>query len=75
MMKTLLFATAAVTALAVAAPADARHFRDYGYYGEYGDGYAVRHRVPRAVYPGASCYHGYVPCNWASYCDQLRKAC
>jgi hypothetical protein len=71
MMKTLLFATAAVTALAVAAPADARHFRDYGYYGEYGDGYVLRHRV----YRGASCYHGYVECDWASHCGQLKKAC
>jgi opacity protein-like surface antigen len=71
MMKTLLFATAAVTALAVAAPADARHFRGYGYYGyygEYGGGYTMRHRI-------YGCYHGYVECDWASHCGQLQKAC
>jgi hypothetical protein len=48
-MRTLLFATAAITVLAVAAPAFARaHFRDYGYYGEYGNGYVMRDRAPRA---------------------------
>jgi hypothetical protein len=49
LMRTLLFATAAITVLAVAAPAFARgHFRDYGYHGEYGNGYVMRHSVPRA---------------------------
>jgi hypothetical protein len=71
MMRTLLFATAAITLLAVAAPAFARgHFR-----GEYGNGYVMRHRVPRAVDLDAEGYHGYVPNNWASYCNQLPKAC
>ena len=75
MMRTLLFATAAITVLAVAAPAFARgHVRDHGYYGEYGNVYVMRHRVPRAVYLGQG-YHGYVPNNWASYCNQLPKAC
>jgi hypothetical protein len=47
MMRTLLFATAAATVLAVAAPAFAsEHFR--GYYGEYGNGDATRRRAPRA---------------------------
>ena len=82
MMRTLLFATAAITVLAIAAPAFARgHFRDYGYYGEYGNGHVMRHRVPRAVYVpravdlDAEGYHGYVPNNWGSYCSQLPKAC
>ena len=82
MMRTLLFATAAITVLAIAAPAFARgHFRDYGYYGEYGNGHVMRHRVPRAVYVpravdlDAEGYHGYVPNNWGSYCGQLPKAC
>jgi hypothetical protein len=49
MMRTLLFATAAITVLAVAAPAFAReHFRDYGYYGEYDNGHVMRHRAPPA---------------------------
>jgi hypothetical protein len=76
MMRTLLFATAAITVLAVAAPAFARgHFRDYGYHGEYGNGYAMRHRVPRVVDLDPDGYHGYVPNNWATYCGQLPKAC
>ena len=46
MMKTLLFATAVVTALAAAAPAVARG--PHGYYSDYGMSYAFRayHRVP-----------------------------
>jgi hypothetical protein len=81
-MRTLLFATAAITVLAVAAPAFARaHLRDHGYHGEYGNGSVIRHRVPRAVYvPRASDfdaegYRGYVPNNWGTYCGQLAKAC
>jgi hypothetical protein len=73
MMRTLLFAT---TVLAVAAPAFARgHFRHYGYYGEYGNSYVMRHRVPRAIDLDPDGYHGYVPNNWATYCGQLPKAC
>jgi hypothetical protein len=76
MMRTLLFATAAITVLVVAAPAFARgHFRHYGYYGEYDNGYVKRHRVPRAVDLDPDGYHGYVPNNWATYCGQLPKAC
>jgi hypothetical protein len=50
-------------------------FRDYGYYGEYGNGYVMRPRVPRAGYLDPNGYHGYVPNNWATYCGQLPKAC
>jgi hypothetical protein len=76
MMRTMLFATAAITVLTVSAPAFAReHFRDRRYYGEYGNGYVMRHRVPGAADLDAEGYHGYVPNNWATYCGQLPKAC
>ena len=89
MKNTLLFAIAAVTALAAAAPAVARGpHRYYGYYSDYGMSYAFRpyHRVPipRSDYgyyyapynsSDPSGYHGYVPNNYATYCDQLPKAC
>ena len=86
MMKTPLFATAVIIALAAAAPAVARG--PQGYYSDYGMSYAFRpyHRVPipRSDYgyyyapynsSDPSGYHGYVPNNYATYCDQLRKAC
>ena len=83
-MKTLLFATAVVTALAAAAPAVARG--PHGYYGDYGMRHALRlrHRIPRGSYgyyyvpynpPAAYGFHGYVPDNYATYCGQLPKAC
>ena len=89
MMKTLLFATAIVTALAAAAPAVARGpHRYYGYYSDYGMSYAFRPydrvRIPRSAYGyyyapynpnDPNGYHGYVENNWATYCNQMPKAC
>jgi hypothetical protein len=79
MMKSLLFATAAVTALCVAAPASARVHHHYGYYGAYG---AYRlHRGPNDYYyapynPSAAFgFHGYVPDHYSTYCGQMPKAC
>jgi hypothetical protein len=71
MMKTLLFATAAVTALCVAAPASARMHHYYGAFGAYG---AYR-GIPDYAYAYGNGYHGYVPNNYATYCGQLPKAC
>jgi hypothetical protein len=66
-MRTLLFAIAAVTALCIAAPASARMHHYYGAYGAYGAYWGD--------YAYGSCYRGYVPCNYASYCNHLPKAC
>ena len=85
-MKTLLFATAAVTALCVAAPASARvHHHYYGAYGAhdaYGAYRAYRPRPSANDYyyvpynPSAAYgYHGYLPDNYATYCGQMPKAC
>jgi hypothetical protein len=63
---------------AAAAPAFARGpYRDYGCYSEYGNSYAfrLRHRVPHGVYGGVYGYHAYVPSHYATYCNQLPKAC
>jgi hypothetical protein len=68
MMKTLLFATAVVTALAAAAPAVAR-----GPHGYYRSDY--RYYYAPYFPSGAYGFHGYVPAHYATYCDQLRKAC
>ena len=86
MMKTLLFATAVVTALAAAAPAVARG--PHGYYSGYGMSYAFRPydrvRIPRSAYGSYDApynpndpngYHGYVENNYATYCNQMPKAC
>jgi hypothetical protein len=78
MMKSLLFATAAVTALCVAAPASARvhhHYGAYGAYGGYGayranDYYYVPYN-PSAAYG----YRGYLPDHYSTYCGQMPKAC
>ena len=86
MMKTLLFATAVVTALAAAAPAVARGpHRYYGYYNDYGMSNAFspydRVRIPRSDYGSyyfpndPNGYHGYVENNYATYCNQMPKAC
>ena len=89
MMKTLLFATAVVIALAAAVPAVARGpHRYYGYYSDYGMSYAFRPydrvRIPRSVYGSYDArynpndpngYHGYVENNYATYCNQMPKAC
>jgi hypothetical protein len=84
-MKTLLFATAAVTALCVAAPASARVHHYYGAYGAYGPygayrAYRPRHRANDYYYvpynpSGAYGFQGYVPDNYATYCGQMPKAC
>ena len=81
MMKTLLFATAVIIALAAAAPAVARGpHRYYGYYNDYGMSNAFspydRVRIPRSDYGSyydpynprdPNGYHGYVENNWATY--------
>jgi hypothetical protein len=85
-MKTLLFATAAVTALCVAAPASARvHHHYYGAYGAY-DAYGAYRayrprRSPDDYYyvpynpSGAYGFRGYLPDHYATYCGQMPKAC
>ena len=84
-MKTLLFATAAVTALCVAAPASARVHHYYGAYSAYGAYGAYRAYRPRRSAndyyyvpynpSGAYGFHGYVPDHYATYCGQEPKAC
>jgi hypothetical protein len=67
MMKTLLFATAVVTALAAAAPAVARG--PHGYYSDYArsHAYSLRHRIPGGdygyYYPRGDYRDYYVPYN------------
>jgi hypothetical protein len=81
-MRTLLFATAAVTALGVAAPASARVHHYYGAYGAFGAYGAYRpHRSAYDYYyapynPSAAYgFHGYVPNNYSTHCGQMPKAC
>jgi len=81
MMKTLIFTTAAVTALAAAAPAFAKvrhggtihYYRGVGDYAWSGPGGtdAVGNRIPA----GARAVYGFVPHNYGSYCNQMPKAC
>ena len=71
-MRTLLFATAAVTALCLAAPASARVLHHY--YGAY-SAYGAYRGIPDYGYYYGQGYHGYVPNNYATYCNQMPKAC
>ena len=70
-MKTLLFATAAVTALCVAAPASARVHHYYGAYSAYGAYGAYRAYRPRR---SANDYY-YVPYNPNEALPQTDEAC
>ena len=71
-MKTLLFATAAVTALCVAAPASATvHHHYYGAYAAYGAYGAYRAYRPRR---SANDYY-YVPYNPNEALPQTDEAC
>ena len=62
---------------------------NYGYYSDYGDygmsnAFRLRHRIPSGAYDyyyapyntsDPNGYHGYVPNNYATYCNQMPKAC
>ena len=84
MIKTLLFATAAVTALSAAAPASARvrHGATIHYYRGIGDtndyawsGPGGTDAVGNRTRSGVRGVYGFVPHNYGSYCNQMPKAC